>query len=146
LRSTKIRTAGRLLIAIPNKSVAGEAITNFSRMPQRRVDQTIGLTYDTKPDQMESLLGDIRKVLTTEPEVHQEVVVVNFSGFGASSLDVQIVYFASNPDWIKHMELRERINLKIMRAVSARGLSMAFPTQTVQLDGDVARKLAGMKA
>jgi hypothetical protein len=30
-----------------------------------------------------------------------------------------------------------------MRAVTARGLSFAFPTQTVHLDGAVARQLAG---
>jgi MscS family membrane protein len=43
------------------------------------------------------------------------------------------------------MDLRERINLKIMRAVAARGLEFAFPTQTVLLDGPVARQLAGNK-
>ena len=56
LRSTKIRTPGRSLIVIPNRSVAGEAITNLTRMPQRRVDQTLGLTYDTTPEQMQALL------------------------------------------------------------------------------------------
>jgi len=40
---------------IPNKTVASEAITNFTRMPQRRVDQTIGLTYDATPDQMQTI-------------------------------------------------------------------------------------------
>jgi MscS family membrane protein len=44
------------------------------------------------------------------------------------------------------MGLRERINLKIMRAVAARGLSFAFPTQTLHVDDDVARKLVGTKA
>jgi MscS family membrane protein len=40
------------------------------------------------------------------------------------------------------MAVRERINFKIMRAVAARGLSFAFPTQTVQLAGPVGEKLA----
>jgi hypothetical protein len=31
----------------------------------------------------------------------------------------------------KHMEVRERVNLRIMRAVAARKLAFAFPTQTV---------------
>ena len=53
LRSTRLRTPQRTLIVIPNKTVAADAINNFSRMPQRRVDQTIGLTYSTTPEQME---------------------------------------------------------------------------------------------
>ena len=37
------------------------------------------------------------------------------------------------PAILKAFELREAINLKIMRAVLARGLSFAFPTQTVHV-------------
>jgi len=145
LRSTKLRTGARTLIVIPNKTVASEAITNYSRMPQRRVEQTIGLTYDTTPEQMESILADIRQILRNDPAVHPELIAVNFVNYGASSLDIQIIYFAADPNWEKHLALREHLNLKIMRAVAARGLSFAFPTQTVQLDGPVVRQLISKK-
>jgi MscS family membrane protein len=48
-----------------------------------------------------------------------------------------------DPDFQAHMRLRQRINLAFMRSVQARGLSFAFPSQTVYLDGDVAKRLAG---
>jgi len=146
LRSTKIRTAARTLIVIPNKTVASEAITNFTRMPQRRVDQTIGLTYEATPDQVQTIAEDIRQLLRGDPDVQANSVLVHFASYGDCSLNIQIVYFAIDPDWGRHMDLRERINLKIMRAVAARGLDFAFPTQTVLLDGPVARQLAGGKA
>jgi MscS family membrane protein len=142
LRSTKIRTAARTLIVIPNKSVAGEAITNFTRMPQRRVDQTLGLTYDTTPEQMQAVLEDIRTLLREDPGVHPQTIIVHFANYGPSSLDIQLVWFAADPDWAAHMAVRERINLKIMRAVAARGLSFAFPTQTVSLTGPALERLA----
>jgi len=145
LRSTKIRTGARTLIVIPNKAVATEAITNFSRMPQRRIDQVLGLTYDTTHDQMQLILEDIRAILRSDPGVHQELIAVNFSNYSASSLDIQLVWFASDPNWAKHMEVRERINLKIMQAVAARGLSFAFPTSVLHFDGPVAKQLAARK-
>ena len=114
-------------------------------MPQRRVDQTIGLTYNTTPEQMEAVLADVRKILQEDPGVHQEFVAVNFTEYNASSLDIQIIYFTADPDFKKHFGVRERINLKIMRAVASRGLSFAFPTQTLHVDDDVARKLTGVK-
>ena len=40
------------------------------------------------------------------------------------------------------MRVKQRINLAIMRAVAARGLSFAFPTQTIELSGQVAERLA----
>jgi MscS family membrane protein len=145
LRSTRLRTGARTEIVIPNKTVASDIVTNFSRMPQRRVDQKIGLTYSTTPEQMQAFLDDVRGILRDDPAVHRELIAVYFTGYGDSSLDIQIIYFAAEPDWKKHMELRERINLKIMRAVSARGLSFAFPTQTLHVEDEVARKLAGIK-
>jgi MscS family membrane protein len=145
LRSTRLRTGARTQVTIPNKMVANEMVTNFSRMPQRRVDQKFGLTYNTTPAQLEAFLEDVRGILRGDPGVHQEFIAVNFTGYGESSLDIQLVYFSANPDWRKHMELRERINLQIMRAVAARGLSFAFPTQTLHVEDEVARKLAGVK-
>ncbi len=145
LRSTKIRTGARTQIVIPNKTVASEAITNFTRMPQRRVDQTLGLTYDTTPDQLEAVMQDIRGILRADEGVHKDTIVVAFSNYGASSLDLQLVWFATDPDWARHMAVRERINLKILRAVAAHGLSFAFPTQTMLFDGPVAKQWAGRK-
>jgi len=145
LRSSRVRTPQRTLVTIPNKMMANEVITNFSVMPQRRVDQTIGLTYDTRPEQMEAILADIREILKNDPDVHQEFIAVNFLNYGASSLDIQIIFFAADPNIVKTFTMRERINLAIMRAVNARGLSFAFPTQTVHLDGPVARALADRK-
>ncbi len=142
LRSTKLRTPQRTLIAIPNKTVAAEAINNFGRMPQRRVDLTIGVTYSSRPEQIEALLGDIRALLRDTPGVHQDFIAVNFLNFGAFSLDLQIIYFAADPDVRKTFDLREQINLQIMRLVTARGLSFAFPTQTIEFSGAIAERLA----
>ena len=141
LRSTKIRLADKSLVIVPNKTMASEAIVNLSRFTQRRVDQIIGLTYDTTPEQMEAMLADFRALLATEDEVVKDTFDVNFTEYAESSLNIQIVYHVANPDYRKHLALRERINLKIMRAVVARGLSMAFPTRTVLLDGPFAKQL-----
>ena len=145
LRSTKLRTVNRSLIAIPNKTVAADAINNFSRMPQRRVDQTIGLTYSSKSHQIEGLLEEIRSLLKNDPAVHQEFVTVNFLNYGAFSLDIQITYFAADPDVRKTFDLRERINLSIMRMVEARGLNFAFPTQTIEFSGAIAERMAAVR-
>ena len=43
------------------------------------------------------------------------------------------------------MAMRQRLNLAFMRAVAARGLSFAFPTSVMHLDGPIAKQLAGGK-
>jgi MscS family membrane protein len=142
LRSTKLRRVDKSLVVIPNKTVAAEPITNLSRFTQRRVEQTIGLTYDAKPEQIEAIVAEIRQIILREDGIDTPSVIVQFTNYGPSSLDIWIVYLTLSPDFLKHLQLKERINLAIMRAVNARGLSFAFPTQTVHLEGDIARKLA----
>ena len=128
LRSTRLRTADRTLIVIPNKTVATEAITNLSRMPERRVAQSVRLAYGTPPDRLEALLDDLRGLLRTDPDVQPGSGAVNFSDFGDSSLDLQVVYLTRSPDAQKSLDIKERINLKVMRTAAARGVALAVPT------------------
>lgn len=146
LRSTRIRLVDKSLMTIPNKTVAAETITNLSRFTRRRFEQVIGLTYDTKPAELEAILKQIRDIITAEAEVDAASVMVFFRDFSASSLDIWVVYECVSPDFPKAMLVKQRINLAVMRAIQSRGLSFAFPTQTLQLAGEVAEKLAGRGA
>lgn len=135
LRSTKVRTWSKSLLTIPNKVLANEIIENWSRMPKRRVKQYIGVTYSTSPENMEGLVEDIRQLLKEDEGVNQDFILVNFTDFGDSALQILVYYFTSTIAWLPHMEIRQRVNLKIMRAVEARGSSIAFPTRTLHIEG-----------
>lgn len=146
LRSTKVRTWPKTIMSIPNSVLANEYINNWSRMPKRRVKQYVGVTYETSPEDMEGLVEDIRKLLREDEGVQQDFILVNFTDFGASSLDILVYYFTVSTAWLVHMDVRQRINLKIMRAIEARGLSVAFPTRTLYFEGDIAKTMAGQNA
>lgn len=146
LRSTKLRRADKALIVVPNKTVASESILNLSRFTGRRAEQVLTLTYDAKPEQLQALVEEIRTLLQSEPYIDPTSVLVYFRDLNTSSLDIWVVYNTKDGNFAKHMDLRQRMNLEFMRRVAARGLSFAFPTQTVQLDGEVARKLAERNA
>jgi MscS family membrane protein len=145
LRSTRIRLVDKSLMTIPNKTTAAETITNLSRFTRRRFEQVIGLTYDATPAQLEAIVEEIRGLITAQPEVDKNGIMVFFRDFNASSLDLWVVYECPDPDFQKAMRTKQRINLAIMRAVEVRGLSFAFPTQTVHLAGEIAERLTTTK-
>jgi MscS family membrane protein len=145
LRSTRIRLADKSLMVLPNKTVAAETITNLSRFTRRRIEQVLGLTYDTTPEQMAAIVNELRDLIRADADVEKNSVMVYFRDFSASSLDLWVVYETPDADFQKAMRLRERLNLAIMRTITARGLSFAFPTQTIQLDGPVAKQLVDRK-
>ena len=143
LRSTKIRQTDRSLVVMPNKMVSSEAIVNLSRFTARRVEQVFGLTYDTQPDQMEAIVREIRQLIEREPEVDPASVHVYFRDYSESSLDIWAAYVVRDPDFTRHMALRQRLNLAIMRAVGAHGLGFAFPTQTMHLPEPIVGRITG---
>ncbi|HUU31454.1 MAG TPA: mechanosensitive ion channel family protein, partial [Phycisphaerae bacterium] len=144
-RSTRIRTWPATLVSIPNKTVASAQIDNWSKMPKRRVRQTVGVTYETTADQMEKAVAAIRRLLETDPGVDQDFIVVRFEDFGASSLNILVYYFTRAVAYADHLETKERINLAVMRALKDLGLSIAFPTRTLYFEGDVARSIASRR-
>ena len=133
LRSTRLRLLDKSLIVMPNKLVAAESIINLSRFTGRRVEQMIGLTYDTPAEQMEALVGEFRSLLRAEPGIDPDSIICYFRDFNVSSMDIWMVFNFREADFHAHMVARQRLNLAFMRAVESRGLSFAFPTQTVHV-------------
>jgi MscS family membrane protein len=143
LRSTKVRTWPKTVISIPNAVLANEMINNFSRMPKRRVKQVVGVTYETSPETMEAIVEDIRRLLREDDGVQQDFILVNWTDFGSSSLDILVYYFTVTTKWLEYMDVRQRINVKIAKTVAAHGSSVAFPTRTLYFEGDIAKRMAG---
>lgn len=94
---------------------------------------TIGVTYASSVSQMEEIVKKIKEYLNSSELVHPEQVMVNFTEFNSSSLDIFIYFFTKTTNWAEYLEARQTINLAIMRMVEENGLSFAFPTQTVHL-------------
>ncbi len=134
-RSTRIRTFSKTLVTIPNSSLAKEAVENFTKMPARKVMQTVGLTYSATPDQIESAMKNIREAISKSEGVDTEGgVYVEFAEFGASSLDLSVIYYVKHIDAANFAATKRRANLAIMRAVADMGLSFAFPSTSVYIE------------
>jgi len=136
-RSTRIRTFAKTQITIPNSALMNMAIDNYSRMPKRRIKLTVGLTYATKPAQMRQAVADIKQMLSEHPAIEQSFFLVNFTDFGASSLDIMIYCFTTSTVWVEYLEARQDVCLKTMDLLENLGLEIAFPSQTLYLENNL---------
>jgi len=135
MRTTKIRTFEKSIIAIPNAMVASSPIENYSRRGIRRIKLFIGLTYDTSRETMHAIITDLRTLLDHHSDIAQDQSkLVNFRDFNASDLGIMIYTFASSSDWKTYLNIREDINLKIMEIVEKHGASFAFPSQSLYVE------------
>ena len=84
-------------------------------------------------------LARLRTLLTTHPEIDPDTVQVNFTDFGASSLDIVVTCFSVTTVLGEHLNVREDVCLQIMDIIEGLGLRFAYPSRTVYLhhaDGD----------
>lgn len=132
-RSTRIRTFAKTLITVPNSNLMNMSVDNFSKMPKRRIKLTVGVTYDASPEQMRQAVAAIRQMLSEHPAIHQDFFLVNFTDFGASSLDIMVYCFTTSTVWQEYLNAREDVCLKIMEVLAELGLEIAFPSQTLYM-------------
>jgi MscS family membrane protein len=139
-RSTRIRTFGKTVENIPNNLLANVKVENMDRRKDpglnvRRIKMTVGVTYATSAEQMEAVLEGIREILRADPGVAQEqTILVRFTDFGESALDIFLYYFSNSADWDYYLSVRERVNLKIMRMLETMGLEIAFPSRSLYIE------------
>jgi MscS family membrane protein len=136
LRSTRIRTLDRTVVSIPNAEFSSMQLENFSRRERIWLHATLGLRYETTPDQLRSVLDRVHKLLRAHPRVDPEPARIRFVGFGAYSLDCEIFAYILTADYGEFLAIREEILLQIMDVVAASGTSFAFPSQTLYVGQD----------
>ncbi|MDP7033661.1 MAG: mechanosensitive ion channel family protein [Planctomycetota bacterium] len=131
-RSTRLRKADNTVVSIPNASIAMGTVHNASRREKRRIDITIGLTYDCTPEKMVTFIEKVRNLLDEDPEL-DDSGRAHFTGFAPSSLTVTICAHTKTPDFSHFMTVRQELNLNLMRLCQEVGVEMAFDSRTVYL-------------
>lgn len=136
LRSTRIRGPDRTLTTIPNAELSKMAIVNLALRDRMLIQSVVGLHSGTRPDQLRYLLARIRELLRGHPRVDPESARVSFVGFGASSLDIEVVAYVMTQEKAEFLGIREDIWLQVMDIVEQSGSTLALPSQTLYLGRD----------
>ncbi|MET3684070.1 MscS family membrane protein [Alkalibacillus flavidus] len=135
-RSTLVRTFAESVVTIPNATLSNEPITNWSEMGKRRIYFNLGIEYSTPKDKLETVIDRLRELLENHDDIHPETIVVRFTEYNSSSLDIMLYFFTKTTAWEEYVKVKEDINLQIMAILEEEQVSVAFPTRTLYLDAD----------
>jgi MscS family membrane protein len=136
LRSTRVRTLDRTVVAVPNAEFATLHLENFTSRDRIWLKATLGLRYETTPDQLRHALVEIRSMLYAHPRIDPTAARVRFVGFGAHSLDLEIFAYVLTTSYDEFLAVQEDVYLRIIDVVAASGTGFAFPSQTLYLASD----------
>lgn len=111
LFSTKLRTPDNKIIVIPNSSVAGGNIVNYSAEEKRRVDLVFGVAYGSDVDKVKKTIESVLDA--HELVLHDDGYTVRLNEQGASSLNFVCRCWTKNSDyWTVYFDLTERMTEK----------------------------------
>jgi MscS family membrane protein len=136
LRSTRVRTEERTLLAIPNGTVATINVENLSRRDKILFKTMLGLHLDTAPDHLRYVLEQIREVLSGHPKIEKNTIRVRLTELTPSSINVELLCYVLTMDFNEFAEVREELLLQIMKFVEESGTTLASASQTLYLSGD----------
>lgn len=132
VRSTRILTRDDVLITVPNAMMSNSKIINESgQVPRFRVRATVGVGYDSDPEQVERvLLGALQGV----PEVLAAPSPrVRFREFGDSALMFQLMAWVHDP--ADRGRVLHEINKNILIHLRAAGIEIPFPQRVLHMPG-----------
>jgi MscS family membrane protein len=130
LRSTRIRTADRTVVSIPNGHLANMSLENFALRDRIRFHHTVGLRSQTTVDQVRSVLTGIRRLLDVHPKVESASARTRFVRFSGWSLDLEISAYVLERDQQTFLAIQEDLLLGIMDVMDTSGTSLALPLRT----------------
>jgi MscS family membrane protein len=126
LRSTRIRTRDRTLVSVPNGQVANVKLENLSARDKFWFHPRLSLRYDTTPEQLGSVVRDVRKFLEEHAQVERDSVQLRFLQFGKSSLDLDVSAYVLAADWNPFLDIQGDLLVNIRQIVCAAGAQIAF--------------------
>ena len=136
LRSTRLRTADRTLLSIPNGVISSATLENLRFRDKFLCQQIVRLRYDLSPDHVRYILGKIQELLIEDPKVEDSSARVRFVRFAEYALEVEIFCYILEPEYNQYLAAQEQLFLKIMDTVEKAGAVLALPTQTTLVTQD----------
>jgi small-conductance mechanosensitive channel len=132
VKSTRLRSVNGELIIIPNSNLVASRIRNNTRATERRVVFTISVGQETPLAQLQKIPGLIRSLIEAHPDVRFDRS--HFAKIAAASFDFEAVYIVETTDYVRHMDILQEINLKLVEGFEKEGIAFAYPVQRLYLE------------
>ncbi|SDG92337.1 MscS family membrane protein [Alteribacillus persepolensis] len=137
-RSTKVRTFEDSLVTVPNRTLAHEAITNWSEMDKRLISFTIGVEYKTSREKLERVVQRIEDMLYNDEDIDKELIIVRLDELAASSYDIFLYFFTKTTAWVEWYNVKQQMILEVIRILEEEDVQVAFPSRSLYMEKNAA--------
>ena len=127
---TKLDTPDNKLIQVPNSTIANSNITNYSSAPNRRVDITVGISYEDDIEEVKAVLLTLlnNHPLTLQGENLEPFVHVN--AYNDNTIEYVLRTWCKSEDyWTVYFDIMDTIK----PTLDQKGISISYPHMNVHM-------------
>lgn len=129
--TTVMKTGDNKQIVVPNSQIMGSIITNYSANDTRRVDMTVGVSYEDDLDKVRKTLEEL--VAADERILDEPECLIAVSELADSSVNFTVRPWVKSADyWGVKFDMTEAIKKRFDKE----GISFPFPQQDVHIIRD----------
>lgn len=126
---TKLQTIDNKIVILPNGTLANNSMTNFSEAALRRVDITVGISYNADIKKAKDVL---QRIIDEDEDVkHNEPEKIYVDSLGASEVVLGIRVYCDNP---KYWELKWRLLETIKVTFDQEGIEIPYQQISVHMN------------
>ncbi|MBI4656099.1 MAG: mechanosensitive ion channel family protein [Elusimicrobia bacterium] len=129
IKSTRIRSLSGELLIVSNSKLLSDKIRNYNHMQKRRAVFKLQVIHQTPLEKLRMIPQIARTVISSMEKVSFDRA--NLYNLGDYSIDFEIVYYISDPDYNLYMNIQERIYHGIIEEFAKHKIEFAYPTQTL---------------
>ena len=131
LRLTTVRSPEGELIIVPNSHLVANPLEVITSRPERRTMLATGVAYKEDLAKARQVVADaVESCETVNTQKQWDVFV---SGFGDSSMDLEVYYWTSSRPY-EMKRSRSEVALAIKEALDREGIEIPFPYRTLTFD------------
>lgn len=130
LRTTEMETFDGRIVIIPNASVLSNPIINYTRAQRRRVELSVGVSYDTDPTQARKVVSDAIQNVPGFVKEPQPMVI--FHTFAGSSIEMT-AYFWIDMAKTNLLIAKDSALELVKTALEKNKIQIPFPTTIINI-------------
>jgi MscS family membrane protein len=130
LRSSRIRTADKTLVSVPNKQMVDSVVDNWSMRTHRRAEIKLELSAKTTTIQTQRCIDEIKKMLSSKADSLTSFNVY-LTEISKTGIIILTEYFTQPIAMEAFNSLKETINFSIKKILEENNIDMATPVNSI---------------
>ena len=132
MKSTRLQLLQGEEMIISNREITSGSVRNYRKMTQRRVEFILRVSPHTSLQKLKKVSQIIERTIKKVDST--EFGMVHFKEIGSFSFNFEVVYYIKTGDYLKFLDIHEKINFTLKEEFDKEKIEFAFQSKPSSLN------------